>query len=254
MSSSTWTPEELLSEAKPRSGVCWRVVEAQYVVSTAKITDTLAEQGIIESLIEETKPFVPDECRHLSYLLFTPFRYRPKSRGSRFRRADAGEGVFYASEGVETAVAEMAFYRLLFFAESPGSPWPPNPGEYTAFETHFQTDCALDLTNDPLGADRDDWTNLADYAACQDLADNAREAGVEVIRYQSVRDPDQRANIAILRCRVFAQPKETDRQTWRFHTDAAGVRAICEAPRQTIAFGQIAFADDPRMATFVWDR
>ena len=47
------------------------------------------------------------------------------------------EGVFYASETPQTAVAEMAFYRLLFFAESPDTPWPANPAEYTAFSTEY---------------------------------------------------------------------------------------------------------------------
>ena len=254
MSSNTWTPEELSSSAEPRSGSCWRVVEAQHVVSTAKITDTREEQAIIESLIEETKPFIPAECRHLSYLLYTPFRYRPKFRGSRFRRADSVEGVFYAAEEVETAVAEMAFYRLLFFAESPSTPWPSNPGEYTAFKAAFQTNHAIDLATAPLSVDHEAWTNLSDYAACQDLADAAREGGIDVIRYQSVRDRHRRANLAILRCRAFAQPKEVRRQTWRFHTDAGGLRAICEAPRQTLAFDRDVFAADPRMTKFIWDR
>ena len=41
----------------------------------------------------------------------------PYPIGSRFRRAGRTAGVFYAAESPETAVAEMAFYRLLFFAE-----------------------------------------------------------------------------------------------------------------------------------------
>jgi hypothetical protein len=164
------------------------------------------------------------------------------------------EGVFYAAEEVETAVAEMAFYRLLFFAESPATPWPSNPGEYTAFETAFDTPQAIDLTKPPLDARRDDWTNLVDYTACQELAEVAREAGVDVIRYQSARDAHQRANLAILRCRAFAQPKEIRRQTWRFHIDSGGLRAICEAPRQTLAYTKETFDVDPRLAAFEWNR
>jgi hypothetical protein len=29
--------------------------------------------------------------------------------------------------------AEMTFHRLLFFAESPGTPWPADPAARTAF-------------------------------------------------------------------------------------------------------------------------
>ena len=51
------------------------MVEAQHVVSTLKVVDTLAEQERLERLLEETKPLVPPECRRLHYLLSTPFRY-----------------------------------------------------------------------------------------------------------------------------------------------------------------------------------
>ena len=89
------------------------------------LVDTLAEQHLLEELLERSKPPVPPECRGLHYLLATPFRYgAPYPAGSRFRRAGLTPGVFYASQAPETAVAEMAFHRLLFFAESPGTPWP----------------------------------------------------------------------------------------------------------------------------------
>jgi hypothetical protein len=51
------------------------VVEAQHHVSTLKLVDTAEEQGLLEALIEQTKPRVLPECRHLQYLLYTPFRY-----------------------------------------------------------------------------------------------------------------------------------------------------------------------------------
>src|SRR5262245_59607253 len=41
---------------------------------------------------------------------------------SRFRRAGCIEGVFYAAETDETAVAEAVFHRLLFNYESPNIP------------------------------------------------------------------------------------------------------------------------------------
>lgn len=254
MSSNTWTPEELSSSAAPFSGKCWRVVEAQHLVSTTKLTDTAAEQTIIENLIEESKPAIPPECRHLNYLLYTPFRYSPYPQGSRFRRANSPVGVFYSSEEPATAVAEKAFYRLLFFAESPATPWPSNPGQYTVFKVAITADMALDLTKSLLNTDHRFWTDLSDYTKCQELADAARAEDIDVIRYQSVRDPNRKANLAILRCRAFAQHKPTAQQTWRFHFDASGVRAICEAPGETLSFVRETFAADPRMADFNWER
>jgi len=219
-----------------------------------KLTDTLEEQEVLERLIDETKSKVPDECKHLHYLLFTPFRYTPYPFNSRFRRAGSRDGVFYAAESNETAIAEAAFHRLLFYAESPDTPWPANPGEHTAFAAELATPRAADLTRAPLAADKASWIHLTDYTACLDFADAARAAALEAIRYQSVRDPLSRANVALLTCRGFAEHDVVDRQTWHLHLGSSGMRAICEAPAVTIPFDRNAFAADPRIAPMRWDR
>jgi hypothetical protein len=190
----------------------------------------------------------------LGYLLLTPFRYIPYPFNSRFRRAGSMDGVFYASESHETAVAEAAFYRLLFYAESPATPWPANPGEYTAFAADVATDKAVDLMRQPVVRDSTMWTELTDYTACLDLADAARAASLEAIRYESVRDPQSRANIAVLTCRAFAANDAVDRQTWHLHFSGSGIRAACEAPALTMPFGRDAFGADPRLASMRWDR
>jgi len=254
MSSTIWTPDALASNAISLRGRCWRVVEAQSKVSTMKLTDTLDEQLLIETLIEETKYPVPAECRHLGYLLFTPFRYKPYPKDSRFRRAGPTEGVFYAAEFVETAVAEAVFHRLLFYSESPDTPWPANPGEYTAFASEFATARATDLSRPPFLANKAFWTDPVDYTACLNLVDAVRAAALEVLRYESVRDPQSRANLALLTCRVFTQNDFVDRQTWHFHFTSSGVRSIREAPSATIQFDQNVFAADTRIAAMKWDR
>lgn len=254
MSSSTWTPAELSSSARALRGRCWRVVEAQHHVSTLKIVDTMAEQALLENLIESTKPSIPPECRHLDYLLFTPFRYAAYPQGSRFRRAGMTEGVFYAAEAPETAIAEITFHRLLFFADSPDTPWPSNPAEYTAFASEYGTTKAIDLTDAPFAAHAALWSDPVDYGRCQAFADSARRAGVEVLRYASVRDPHHGKNVALLTCRAFSRPSPVDRQTWRIHLSSSGVRAICETPRSGLEFDRNAFASDPRITALEWDR
>jgi RES domain len=231
------------------------VVEAQHQVSTLKLVDSIQEQVLLEDLIEQIKPWVPSECRHLDYLLATPFRYdTPYPRGSRFRRPGKTLGVFYASEEPETAVAEMAFYRLLFFAESPGAPWPTNAAEYTAFAASYRTRRGIDLTRPPLDEDSTRWTDPFDYSACQNLADAARAAEVQVLKYLSVRDPHQRINLALLRCTVFTSPTPIGRQTWRIQLGPSGVHAICEFPRMHLDFGRDSFNSDQRIAALNWDR
>lgn len=254
MSFNTWTQDALASSAVALRGRYWRVVDAQSRVALMKLTDTAEEQTALDNLIEETRAKVPEECRHLGYWLLSPFRTVPYPFDSRFRRAGSPDGVFYASESNETAVAEATFHRLLFYAESPGTPWPANPGTYTAFAAEIATAKAIDLMRPPLVGDRALWTHRTEYAACLDLADAARAAALEAIRYESVRDPQARANIAVLACRAFAANDAVDRQTWHLHFSGGGVRAACDAPGRTISFARDAFAADPRIASMRWER
>jgi hypothetical protein len=184
----------------------------------------------------------------------TPFRYSAQNpNGSRFRRPNAPDGVFYAAEHSSTAIAEMAYCRLLFFAESPQAPWPQNPGEYTAFAAEFGSRQGLDLTVGPF-ADHGLLYHLVDYTFSQSLADRAREAEIAVLKYTSVRDPDRKPNFAILSPKAFAKPGLVDRESWKLHLDSNGARAVREAPRVSIAFDRDTFSKDPRMQDFVWNR
>ncbi|MCL6706360.1 RES family NAD+ phosphorylase [Pseudomonas sp. R2.Fl] len=249
MSLPIWTPAARSSEARPLSGAFWRLVEAQHQVSTMKLVDSVEEQSLLESLLEETKPAFPPECAGLDYLLATPFRYGSVyPHGSRFRRAGRTLGVCYAAERIETALAEMVFCRLLFYAESPATPLPANAAEYTAFAAAVATEKAIDLTVPPLDRDAAHWRHRTDYAACQSLADSAREAGMEAILYASVRDPAGGRNLALLKARGFAAPFPVERQTWRIRLGDLAVQALCEFPRRLVGFAVADFCGDPRLA------
>jgi hypothetical protein len=247
MSLPIWTPAALRSEAHPRSGRCWRLVEAQHRVSTMKLVDTLDEQALLEDEIERTKPPGPPECAGLHYLLATPFRYGRYPGNSRFRREGWSPGIFYASEAVATAVAETVFYRLLFFADSPETPFPRNPLEFTGFEAAYAVGLGLDLTAPPLSRDADAWTRPADYSACLDLADAAREAGVTLIRYRSVRDATGGVNLALLSCTAFSSKAPVSQARWRIAFSRRGAIAIGDRPDERLGFAWSDFAADPRI-------
>jgi len=254
MPSRTWTRAALSSERRRRSGLCWRVVEAQHRVSTMKLVDTLDEQALLETLVDGTKPPLPPDCRHLHYLLATPFRYgAPYPSGSRFRRAGMTPGVFYASTTSSTAIAEMTFHRLLFYADSPHTPWPMGAGDLTAFSVRFRTSTGIELAAPPFDADRARWTHPTDYAPCQVLADTAREVDIDVLRYSSARDAGG-INVALLACRAFAGPEPLGRETWRLNLNAHGARAVCEFPERRLEFTRAAFGADPRIAALRWER
>ncbi|MEM0943114.1 MAG: RES family NAD+ phosphorylase [Pseudomonadota bacterium] len=237
MSSPIWTADALRSELGPWTGTAWRMVEAQHLVSTLKLVDTLEEQAVLEEVLERTKPALPPECAHLDYLLATPFRYGPYPAGSRFRRAGLTPGVLYGAEHGATAAAEMAHYRMQFFREAPGVEGPKGAAQFTAFSFGVWTPLALDLTAAPLSRDRAAWTDPENYAPCQDLAEQTRAAGGEVIFSQSVRDPAGRRNINVLTCGAIDPPAPLERQSWQIQASAARAFAICEHPRQRLAFG-----------------
>jgi hypothetical protein len=254
MSSSIWTRDALSSDKRGVAGRCWRLVEAQHHVSTAKLTDSTQEQERLEFLLERSKPSIPAECRQLTYLLFTPFRYgSPYPRGSRFRRPGHTLGVFYGAELPRTAATEMAFHRLLFFAESPKTPWPSNASEHTAFAAEYSGD-SIDLMASPFNDHEAIWTHRTDYSTCQVMADDCRASGIDMIKYRSARYPTPATNIAILRCRAFARADIVDRQTWRIHLSNTGARVICELPKEVLNFDRTAFASDPRIVPMNWER
>ena len=214
-----------------------------------KVVDTLLEQTLLESVLDRSKPAYPPSCAGLHYLLATPFRYWPYPASSRFRRANQVAGCFYGATTPETAMAEMAFYRWLFFAEAPGMRLPANALEHTAFTVQVSATRALDLMAPPLDRDDAKWTHPTDYAACHDLADSARQAEVDVIRYRSVRDPQRGTNLAVLTPAVFVSSPESP-QSWSLFLTARAVQAFREMPRTSIEFTLDDWAADPRVAAY----
>ena len=142
-----WRDEWFATPLRSASALLWRGVEAQHRVATLRLVDSLEDQATLERLLETSKPPLPEAAQGLHYLLATPFRYSAVyPHGSRFRRAGRTLGVYYAALTVETALAEMAFYRLLFFSESPATPLPGNAADYTAFSAAVATEKSIDLT------------------------------------------------------------------------------------------------------------
>ena len=211
MSSPTWTPRAVASEATPLRCAVWRAVEAQHVVATMALVDTLAEQHVLERLLDEAKPPLPAGAERLHYLLFTPFRYPPPPGGSRFR-GPTDPGVFYAADEVRTACAELGYWRWRHLLDTPALAAMP-VRQQTVFRARLDT-TVVDVRRSPFDRDHSTWTNPADYAGCQRFGVAAREAAVGAIRYASVRDPQHAGCCAVLSLRAFARPSPSDPQTW----------------------------------------
>jgi len=82
------------------------------------LVDSLEEQQALERILDDTKPPVPPAARKLHWLLFTPFRYPPPPRGSRFRGPN-DPGVFYGADEIRTACAELGYWRWRHLQDTP---------------------------------------------------------------------------------------------------------------------------------------
>lgn len=212
MSFNTWTPLAVSSEAHDWRGSVWRMVEAQHIASTMKIVDSQAEQDLLETLLEGSKPAPPATAEALDYLLATPFRYSPLCGGSRFRSL-TDPGVFYGAESVRTASAELGYWRWKFLNDAVDLE-KLEPVAHTAFRADVST-LAVDLRQPPFSADAAAWLHPTDYSATQAFARVAREANLGGIVYQSVRDPHPAWCMALLTPQAFAKPKpHPTMQTW----------------------------------------
>ena len=224
-----------MSEAPSKSdfidyrGEVFRLVEAQHRISTSRLTDSLLEEERLERLIEEVKPPLPRAARKLHYLLATPFRYGHRSE-SRFRKAGARPGIFYASESKITCLYEMAYWRMRFFAASPGASLPTTTTEYLMFGADIEAPRSLDLTRQPFSAARRKWTDRSHYGDCQRFAERARRIGSQLIRYQSARDPNGGFNVALLDPSCFKAEVPANHGTWHFRFQNGKLIAIGASP------------------------
>lgn len=198
------------SELVALRGEGYRVVESQSRIATLELVDDLDEQRLLEELLEESKPGSLPEGPH--YLISTPFRYPPLRYGSRYGTIDQ-RGIFYGSETLPTALAETAFYALLFARHSEGV--DSLSVEKTAFAFGYATKRALDTLAPAFDDERRAMLESpGDYAEPQRVGRAAREDGVEIIRFRSVRCPEGGANLAVLELRAL-EPQPRSMATWQ---------------------------------------
>ncbi len=205
-------PDALKGLLTGKQGKVWRVVESQESAATTTLTASQAEQSRLEELLDGSKPSIPVEASHLSYLLLTPFRYPPLEYGSRFG-SQYERGIFYASTSLRSAFAESAVYLWLFR----GGPNELGPlaeirDERTSFSARISTDAALDLSAAHFNGIRREVTRPDSWSRAQELGHAAREAGAQALWYPSCRAPGN--NVAVLEPAAFASAKELNTRTW----------------------------------------
>lgn len=190
----------------------WRIVEAQHVLATRKLVDSVEEHEILEALIENAKPLVisPD----LHYLLSTPFRYPPLNHGSRFAKASE-PSLWYGSLELETALAESAYYRFFLLS---GSIAKLGTVEtlHTAFPVKLKTTRGVDLRKPLLSEYEKTISSPLDYTQSQVLGEAMRKEGVEAFIYKTAR-AKQGSNAGVFTPNAFFSKtlSSSSFQTWR---------------------------------------
>jgi len=165
----------------------YRIVEGQYFIATRKLVDSDDEHDILEEIIDQSKPAVVTHNSRgkLHYLLYTPFRYPPLRSGGRFHTR-IEQSIFYASEKLETAMAEVSYGRLAFLHHSEAK-FQPMQVPYTHFVTKVQSNYALLLNRQPFSNHIDSISNPQSYTASQTLGQAMRQRNTELFTYSSAR-------------------------------------------------------------------
>lgn len=197
----------------------YRIVETQEYAATTELVDNLDEQHLLEEMLDEVKPPYPEFSEQLHYLISTPFRYPPLLHGSRFGNITMAS-YFYASENVDTMLAECAYYRFAFL-KGMAVPYEKKAitSEHMSFSVSIKSNAMADLTKIKSRKITEAITSKDNYLFSQQLGRLLIEQnGFDVIRFQSARDADRGANVAVKSPDQIAskQPKKT--VNWLCHT------------------------------------
>jgi hypothetical protein len=200
-----------------------RVVESQEQKATNSLVDDLEEQSILEEMLEETKPAIPDGADRIHYLLVTPFRYPPLKHGSRFGTRFE-PSLFYGSHALNTAFSETAYYRFLFWL---GMSDPPPSGKFitqhTVFSVEYATEMGLKLQEAPFSSFEEILINPVDYSVTQKLGGKMRASGIEAFEFKSARDEAHGLNAALFTPDALTTDMPLYQQQWICHTDSDSV-------------------------------
>jgi len=175
-----------VGEFKHYSNSVYRIVETQEYAATTALVDNHQQQDILEQMLDGVKPDYRADTQQLHYLISTPFRYPPLKHGSRFGDTTV-PSYFYASEQLDTALAEFAFYRFAFLDDM-DQPYPKAvSSEHMSFCVETRSNKMADLLNVQSNDINQQLTSPIQYQFCQTIGRALIEQGALVLRYRSAR-------------------------------------------------------------------
>lgn len=203
-------------------GSAFRLVESQQQLATWSLVDSFAEQDLLESLLERSKPPLAPGTESLHPLLAAPFRYPPLRHGSRFG-SRFEPGLFYAARSVPTTLAECAYYRCVFWSGMAEPPAEPLETQHTLFAVQVATARGIVLHAPPFAEFRAALTHRRSYAATQALGRAMRAVGIEAFEYVSARDPAGGHDVALISPAALASRRPDVQGEWLCETSATAV-------------------------------
>lgn len=204
-----WRGIELKDFAKPTHIIGFRVVENQDFSSTWLLSDNSEDHELLEQMIDESKPPMPEDAANDDYLLNTPFRYPPLWEGTRFGTVKE-RAPFYGSETVKAALVEKN-YRLTQFEADSDADFDNRTLSFTSFRFIADAQDCLDLLDDPFLSFKDEIHNPDSHLVGQELGTEMRECDVDACIFESVRcSPDR--NFALFTPAIFRQKSDEHTQ------------------------------------------
>lgn len=216
-------------------GKVWRMVETQEMAATLNIVDSVEEQDLLESLLDEIKPPYRTGTEKMHYLLKTAFRYPPLKHGSRFGDRSM-PSFFYASESINTVLAETAYYRFVFLYDMTAQYPRPIDSEHSLFNVSVRTKRCIDLGAKKFNSIRPKLTDKKNYTYCQSVGDWAlNQKSAEAIRFYSARYPDN-INLAIAEPKAIISKSPNSMQSWLCRTSADKISFSSRDAQAPISF------------------
>jgi hypothetical protein len=238
--------DRLLSSPEEISGCLFRLVESQEQVATSHLVKSLDRQAVLEEMLESTKPALPEFTAGFHYLLATPFRYPPLKYGSRFGSRKE-PSLFYGSKKIDTALAETAYYRFVFWHGMAVAPDKKLDTQHTLFDVSYKTQKGIRLQLPPFDVYSTELTHLSDYMMTQALGSLMRGSGVDVFEFYSARDPNKGINVGLFSTAGFASRNPAHQEPWICELTASQVFFRSAREKGVTGFSLESFFVDGRL-------
>ncbi len=162
VSSRTWTPRAVASDAAAFAAAdVWRAVEAQHVVSTSALVDTLDEQHVLERILDEGKPAVPGRRRSPPLSALHAVSLCAAARRLAFSRSQRRGRVLRRRRSAHR-VRRTRLLALAAPARCSGIAGDADASRRRSSASSSRRS-AVDLREPPFLRDRETWTQPDDY-------------------------------------------------------------------------------------------